>query len=101
VKECQADFICDTILSLRRQNLSIIEATRKAEEEWKSGLNAMVKDTLFPHTDSWWNTSNVPGKKAENQNYILGLHTYEATCREKMDGWKGFNVGKLQGVKVV
>ena len=35
---------------------------------------------------------NVPGRKAENVMYAGGLSTYEAQCREKMDGWKGFDV---------
>lgn len=52
----------------------------------------MVKHTLYPFTNSWWNTSNIPGKKAENHNYILGINNYEKTCREKMAGWQGFEV---------
>jgi hypothetical protein len=62
-------------------------------------MNAMVQYTLYPYTDSWWNTANIPGKKAENQNYILGLSTYEAQCREKMTGWKGFNVLREQTIQ--
>lgn len=55
-------------------------------------MNAMVKHTLYPYTDSWWNTSNIPGKKAENQSYILGIDNYEKVCRGMMDGWKGLRV---------
>jgi hypothetical protein len=55
-------------------------------------MNAMVEHTLYPFTNSWWNTSNIPGKKAENHSYILGINNYEKQCREKMIGWKGFDV---------
>jgi hypothetical protein len=50
------------------------------------------RGTLFPFTNSWWNGSNVPGKKAENMTYIAGIHNYEAECRATMVEWKGFNV---------
>lgn len=55
-------------------------------------MNAMVEHTLFPYTNSWWNTSNVPGKKAENQSYILGIANYEKECRENLAQWKGLEV---------
>ena len=55
-------------------------------------MNTMVEHTLFPYTNSWWNTSNVPGKKAENQNYILGVANYEKECRRKLAQWQGFEV---------
>lgn len=35
------------------------------------------RHTLYPYTNSWWNTSNIPGKKAENQSYIGGINNYE------------------------
>jgi hypothetical protein len=50
-----------------------IEAKPEAEEEWKAGLDSTAQQSLYPYTDSWWNTSNVPGKKTENHNYIWGL----------------------------
>jgi hypothetical protein len=72
-----------------------IEAKREAEDEWKAGLDSMVQHTLYPYTDSWWNTSNVPGKKTENHNYILGIDRYERQCRETMGEWKGFDVAAV------
>jgi hypothetical protein len=98
--ECQCDFAIDTIKALRAQGIKAIEPTRQAEDEWKEGMNAMVKHTLFPFTNSWWNTSNIPGKKAENQSYILGIDKYEATCRGKMAGWQGFEVVGGKAVQV-
>ena len=38
------------------------------------------------------NGANIPGKKAENMIYVGGINMYEAQMREKIDGWKGFNV---------
>ncbi|KAJ4375304.1 hypothetical protein N0V83_002390 [Neocucurbitaria cava] len=100
--ECQCDFACDTIKALRAQGAKTIEATSGAEDEWKSTMNAMVEHTLYPYTNSWWNTSNIPGKKAENQSYILGLDNYEKQCRGTMAEWKGFDVvgGGAKAVQV-
>lgn len=90
--ECQCDFVCDAIKNLSNEGARTIEPTQEAEDEWKFGMNAMVEHTLYPFTDSWWNTSNIPGKKAENQSYILGIDNYEKYCRGTMIGWKGFDI---------
>lgn len=90
--EAQTDFICDTIAALRAQGATSIEAKAEAEDEWKESMNVMNKYTLYPYTNSWWNGSNIPGKTAENMTYIGGIDNYELQCREKMVGWKGFDV---------
>ncbi|KAF2845443.1 FAD/NAD(P)-binding domain-containing protein [Plenodomus tracheiphilus IPT5] len=96
--ECQCDFVCDTIQSLHAQGpRTTIEPTKEAEDKWKVGMDAAIKHTLFPYTDSWWNTSNIPGKKKENQTYVLGINHYEKQCREMMVGWKGFEIGGGEG----
>jgi hypothetical protein len=78
---------------MRADGFLAIEPTRDAENEWKADMNAAVQHTLYPLTDSWWNTGNVPGKKVENQLYIMGIKNYESQCREKMaKGWEGFDV---------
>ncbi|KAF2025437.1 FAD/NAD(P)-binding domain-containing protein [Setomelanomma holmii] len=97
--ECQSDLAVDTIKRMRAQNIKVIEPTREAEDEWKAGMNEMVEHTLYPYTDSWWNTSNIPGKKKENQSYISGINKYEATCRDKLEGWKGFDVVGAKAVQ--
>ncbi|CAO2654367.1 Nn.00g111000.m01.CDS01 [Neocucurbitaria sp. VM-36] len=98
--ECQCDFVCDTIKALQAQDIKTIEPTPQAEDEWKAGMNAMVEHTLYPYTNSWWNTSNIPGKKAENQSYILGIDNYEKHCRSTMAEWKGFDVVGAKAVQV-
>ncbi|KAF2711829.1 FAD/NAD(P)-binding domain-containing protein [Pleomassaria siparia CBS 279.74] len=92
ILEAQTDFICDTINMLKEQGVKSIEATTEAEEEWRSGMDAMIQHTLYPFTNSWWNGSNIPGRKAQNMTYLGGIDNYERKCREKMVGWKGFEV---------
>ncbi|KAF2819650.1 FAD/NAD(P)-binding domain-containing protein [Ophiobolus disseminans] len=95
--ECQCDLAISTITSMRASGTRTIEPTQAAEDEWKNNMNAMVQHTLYPFTNSWWNTSNIPGKVAENQNYILGIETYERECRERFGAWRGFDVGMQTG----
>ncbi|EME78106.1 uncharacterized protein MYCFIDRAFT_191354 [Pseudocercospora fijiensis CIRAD86] len=90
--ESQVETIVDFIKKLEAEGAKSIEPRREAEIAWKNSLNEMTKHTLFPFTDSWWNGSNIPGKKAENMSYIAGIDLYEAQVRATMDGWKGFEV---------
>lgn len=92
--EAQIETIVDFIKKMEAEGVKSIEPKQEAQLEWKYMLNEMSKHTLFPFTDSWWNGSNIPGKKAENMNYIAGINTYEQQCRATMDGWKGFDVVK-------
>ena len=90
--EAQVETIADMIAKLEAEKVTSIEPQRKAEEQWKALLAQMSSHTLFPFTDSWWNGANIPGKKAENMIFVGGVNMYEKMCREKMDGWKGFDV---------
>ncbi|KAI5361226.1 Putative flavin monooxygenase, FAD/NAD(P)-binding domain superfamily [Septoria linicola] len=92
--EAQVEMIVDAITKLESEGVKTIEPKREAEMEWKAALDEMSKYTLFPFTDSWWNGSNIPGKKAENMNYIAGIDVYEKQCRATFDDWKGFEVIK-------
>ena len=90
--EAQVETIVDMISKLERENAKSLTPSQEAADRWKAEVDAPVKHTLLPYTNSWWNGSNIPGKKVENQTYILGINNYEAQCRATMDGWKGFTV---------
>jgi len=90
--EAQVETIVDMVSKLESEGARKIEAQKPAEQEWKATLDAMSKYTLIPYTDSWWNGANIPGKKSENMIYVGGINMYEKQVREKMDGWKGFDV---------
>ncbi|CAK3965402.1 related to flavo involved in K+ transport [Lecanosticta acicola] len=92
--EAQVETAVDMIKKLESEGVRYFDPTKEAEEEWKSNMNAMTKHTLFPFTDSWWNGSNIPGKKSENMTYIAGINMYEQQCRATMDGWRGFRIVK-------
>jgi hypothetical protein len=92
ILECQSDFVFDIIGRLESENVTSIDATHTAEDEWKELIDAGSKNTLFSLTNSWWTGSNVPGKKAEWLSFNGGIDQYEVICRDKLDGWKGFHI---------
>ncbi|OQO11674.1 hypothetical protein B0A48_03401 [Cryoendolithus antarcticus] len=90
--EAQVETIVDMVAKMERENVKSIEAKKDAEAQWKKALTDMANMTLLPYTSSWWDGSNIPGKKAEGMTYIGGINNYEKECRATMDGWKGFEV---------
>lgn len=90
--EAQVETIADMIAKLEKEGAKSIEPQHQAEIEWKDFIHKTSEQTLFPFTSSWWNGGNIPGKKAEGMNYVLGINEYEKQCRATMDGWKGFDV---------
>jgi hypothetical protein len=52
----------------------------------------MNKPTLFPLTNSWWNRSNVLGKKNQALTHLGGMKMYESQIIDTLTDWKGFTV---------
>jgi len=50
---------------LRKENITYLNATRDAEEEWNRKVTELSDKTLFPISDSWYMGANIPGKKRE------------------------------------
>lgn len=71
--EAQVETVVDMIAKLEADGAKSIEAQREAEIAWKESLEAVANMTLVPQTSSWWNGSNIPGKKAEAMNYMMGM----------------------------
>jgi hypothetical protein len=92
--ELQVEFIADFIKKMQAENLKSVEATHDAEKKWKNDICDMNDQTLFPLTKSWYNGSNIPGKKVEPLNYIGGVHNYEKACRAALETWDGFELVK-------
>ena len=90
--ESQVETIVNTVRKLEAEGARKFVVTREAEDEWKTVLDDMSKITLMQYTDSWWNGANIPGKKTQSLVYVGGINVYEKHIRQKIDGWKGFNV---------
>jgi hypothetical protein len=90
--EMQADWVTSAIEKLEREGVSSFEPTKTAEDEWDAVIEDLNGPTLFPFTDSWWNKANLPGKKGQMLTHPGGIEMYERQCREKLEGWQGFDL---------
>lgn len=92
--EVQGDWIVDAIAKCKKEQITYLNATKEAEDEWREKVTALCDKTLFPGTSSWYMGSNVPGKPRESLNYTGGIPLYEKECRGALDGFKGFTTVK-------
>ncbi|OQV02263.1 hypothetical protein CLAIMM_07494 [Cladophialophora immunda] len=92
--EAQADFVISAIEKMEKEGAKTIEPSKEAEEEWDVMIDAMNKPTLFPLTDSWWNATNIPGKKPQMLTHVGGIEMYEEQCKATLGDWKGFTLVK-------
>ncbi|EXJ68764.1 uncharacterized protein A1O5_07695 [Cladophialophora psammophila CBS 110553] len=92
--EVQVDWLVDVLRHMRRQGLTIIEATPEQEAKWREEVLAVGNGALFPKADGWYYGANIPGKAREPLNYMAGLPIY----RERLafaspaQGYGGFRV---------
>ncbi len=91
--EQNVEWVADLIAHMRSNNLTSIEPTLEAEEEWTEHVNETATHTLFPTADSWFMGINIndPSKKRTFMLYAGGQMQYRAKCDESADnGYRGF-----------
>ncbi len=90
--EQHVNWIGDCIGYLQQHNLSAIEATLDAENDWVDEVNEVANETLFPTCNSWYLGANVPGKPRVFMPY-LGFPPYVEKCDEvAKNGYEGFSL---------
>lgn len=67
--QLQADWVEKTIRDLEEKGVKEFEAKEEAEEVWRKRNNEAWSRTLFPLARSWYQGSNIPGKKVEPLNW--------------------------------
>lgn len=91
--EQHVDWISDCLAWMEQKNLSTIEPTVEAEEEWARHNEASAEMTLFPQADSWYIGANVPGKPRTFMAYVGGVDTYRIICDSvAQNDYHGFQV---------
>jgi cyclohexanone monooxygenase len=89
--EQHVEWISDCIDYLRTHNLTTIEATAEAEEQWTAHVAEVANSTLMLGANSWYLGANIPGKARVFMPYIDGVGTYRQKCNEIVEqGYKGF-----------
>ncbi len=89
--EQHVDWISDCISYLREREITEIDATTEAEDEWLAHVEEVGDYTLYPTADSWYMGSNVPGKPRVFMAYIGGVGVYRERCDQvAANGYEGF-----------
>jgi cyclohexanone monooxygenase len=95
--EQHVDWVTDCMAHLHARQLSRIEPTREAQDNWVAHVNEVAHRTLYPHANSWYMGANVPGKPRVFMPYIGGVGVYRQTCADiAAKGYEGF---RLDGPK--
>lgn len=91
--EQHVDWIADCIAHLRAHDLTGIEATTEAEDEWVMHVNAVANTTLYPLANSWYMGANIPGKPRIFMPYVGGVGAYRQKCDAvAAQGYAGFTL---------
>ncbi|MDF3882208.1 flavin-containing monooxygenase [Cupriavidus basilensis] len=89
--EQHVEWIDACIRHMEVNRIAVIEAKPQAEEAWSRHCHEVADATLFPKGDSWYNGSNVEGKKMSFPIYLAGISVYREICdRVAANGYDGF-----------
>ncbi|CAN5774194.1 NAD(P)/FAD-dependent oxidoreductase [soil metagenome] len=91
--EQHVEWVTDCIAYLRDHQLSTIEATPQAQEQWVAHVAEVVGMTLMPGANSWYMGANIPGKPRRFLPYLgpEGVGGYRKKCDEvAAKGYEGF-----------
>ena len=90
--ELQGDWVVDLLDHLRQRELTRIEATVEAGEQWSAHLDEVAGATLFPLADSWYMAANVPGKRRQLLNHPISDVYLGRLAASAAAGYDGFTL---------
>lgn len=93
--ELQGDLLVDMLVHLRAEGLTHFESTAKADEAWTDSIEELNEQALFKLAKSWYNASNIPGKRAQLLQYPGGMPTYRQHWEAERDA--GYSLGLTLG----
>jgi cation diffusion facilitator CzcD-associated flavoprotein CzcO len=67
--QVQADWIESTLVDLEKKGVKRIEPKQEVADEWRVRNQESWDKSLFPLAKSWYQGSNIPGKKVEPLNW--------------------------------
>lgn len=91
--EQHVEWIMDCINYMKENNIELIEANEKAENEWSKHCRDLAEETLYTKTDSWYMGANIEGKARRFLIYVGGVGNYRKICTEIAEkGYEGFTL---------
>jgi cation diffusion facilitator CzcD-associated flavoprotein CzcO len=89
--ETHVDWIIGCIRAMRRDGLTRIEATARAQQDWSRHVDEEAGRSMIARADSWYNGSNIPGKARAYVFYFGHFGRYRQTLLDvAADGYRGF-----------
>lgn len=89
--EQQGAWVVKCLEHLKAHDLTRIEATQAAQSNYSKFLNEAYGMYLWGKAKSWYNGSNIPGKRVEPLIFTAGLPLYNQMCNESAEkGYDGF-----------
>ncbi len=80
--EQHVDWIVACLEHLRTHNISAIEATQSAEDDWVAHNDAVADDHMRNSCSSWYVGGNIEGKPRVFMPYVGGFPLYVQKCNE-------------------
>lgn len=91
--EQHVEWIHDFIVYMDEHNIDVAEAEDEAEKNWSQHCREIAEKTLFVHTDSWYNGSNIDGKPSGFPLYLGGVESYRKICADIANNvYEGFSL---------
>ncbi|KAF4339205.1 steroid monooxygenase [Fusarium beomiforme] len=88
--ELQVEWIAEVLQKLRAEKILSIEASTEAADAYSQKHLQIYDQSLMKETPSWWNGSNIPGKKREPLFWVGGLQGWRALTLEGLKGWSNY-----------
>ena len=80
--EQHVDWIVGCLEHLRNHNISTIEATESAEDDWAAHNDAVADNHMRNSCSSWYVGGNIEGKPRVFMPYVGGFPRYVEKCNE-------------------
>jgi len=91
--EQHVDWIVGCLEHLRNHNISTIEATESAEDDWAAHNDAVADNHMRNSCSSWYVGGNIEGKPRVFMPYVGGFPRYVEKCNEVADqNYLGFTL---------
>ena len=91
--EQHVDWIVECLEYLRNHNISTIEATESAEDDWAVHNDAVADNHMRNSCSSWYVGGNIEGKPRVFMPYVGGFPRYVEKCNEVADqNYLGFTL---------
>ncbi|WPH04657.1 cyclohexanone monooxygenase [Acrodontium crateriforme] len=91
----QAEFLETFFKQIKAEGIKRVDSKKEVEDDWTKRMHEKWDASLFPQAKSWYQGSNVPGKRVEPLNWAGGMVEYVDSLHKSIENdYQGWNVTK-------